>query len=79
MQAGSYTRVWKANELLPPLAKHAGGTGAHALVFEPLCVSIQAQEKAEGEDSADLHHKRLAWIMTFALRFVQAAPFYSAG
>lgn len=45
---------------MAPTSKHRGGAGAHALVLEPLCISIEAQEEAECEDSADLHHKCLA-------------------
>lgn len=39
-----------------PATKHGGGAGAHALVLEPLGISIEAQEEAEGQDSADLRH-----------------------
>ena len=39
-----------------PASKHGGGAGAHALVLEPLGISIEAQEEAEGQDSADLRH-----------------------
>ena len=58
-----------------PTSKHGRGAGAHALVLEPLSISIEAQEEAEGQDSADLRRTSPRVNYDLALRACAGNPF----
>ena len=60
---------------MAPASKQGGGAGAHALVLEPLGISIEAQEEAEGQDSADLRRTFLRVNYDLALRACAGNPF----